>query len=141
VRRLAPIAILLPLLAFVAGCSDSKPYGGETVSATPTKVIGTVPKAETAAVPAKYKNGDPVAGKLVFTGAGGCGGCHTLADAKTSGKVGPNLDQAKPALSLAVTRVTHGQGAMPNFTGQLSDTQIANVTAYVVKASGGNANG
>ena len=139
-RRLAPIAILLPLLVVAAGCSTSKP-GEKVVSPAPSKVIGTVPKAETAAVPAKFKSGDPVAGKLVFTGAGGCGGCHTLADAKTSGKVGPNLDQAKPSLSLAVTRVTHGQGAMPNFTGQLSDTQIANVTAYVVKASGGNANG
>jgi len=29
----------------------------------------------------------------VFTGAAGCGGCHTLAAAGTSGMVGPNLDQ------------------------------------------------
>jgi len=140
VRRLVPIAILLPLLVFATGCSTSKP-GEKVVTPTPSQVIGTVPKAQTAAVPAKYKNGDPTAGKVVFLGAGGCGGCHTLADAKSNGKVGPNLDQAKPALSLAVTRVTHGQGAMPNFSGQLSDTQIANVTAYVVKASGGNLNG
>ena len=58
-----------------------------------------------------------------------------------TGTVGPNLDQAKPPLSLAVARVTKGAGAMPSFKGQLSDKQIADVTAYVVKATGGNANG
>ncbi len=33
------------------------------------------------------------AGKQVFTGIGGCGACHTLAAAGTTGTVGPNLDQ------------------------------------------------
>ena len=79
-------------------------------------------------------------GAKVFASAG-CGSCHTLADAGTNGKVGPVLDQAKPALSLAVLRVTHGQGAMPDFTGTLTKKQIADVAAYVVKASGGNPNG
>jgi cbb3-type cytochrome c oxidase subunit III len=78
-------------------------------------------------------------GKDIFTA--NCGSCHTLADAGTNGKVGPVLDQAKPALSLAVLRLTHGQGAMPNFTGTLTKKQIADVAAYVVKASGGNPNG
>jgi mono/diheme cytochrome c family protein len=32
------------------------------------------------------------AGLQVFTGVGGCGSCHTLAAAKTTGTVGPNLD-------------------------------------------------
>lgn len=32
------------------------------------------------------------AGKQVFTGAGGCGSCHTLAAAGASGTTGPNLD-------------------------------------------------
>ena len=136
VRRLAPLAILL---VFVAGCSTSKP-GEKTVKPTPTKVTGTVPKGDTVTVAAQYKNGNPVAGKQVFTSAG-CTGCHTLADANSHGTVGPNLDQAKPSLSLAVQRVTKGAGAMPAFKGQLSDKQIADVTAYVVKASGGNANG
>jgi cytochrome c oxidase subunit II len=34
------------------------------------------------------------AGKTVFTGAAGCGGCHTLAAAGTSGTTGPNLGTA-----------------------------------------------
>jgi cytochrome c oxidase subunit 2 len=33
----------------------------------------------------------PAAGKLVFTGPGGCGTCHTLAAAGTTGTAGPNL--------------------------------------------------
>ena len=35
-------------------------------------------------------------GKKVFATAG-CGGCHTLKDAGTTGNVGPNLDQLKPS--------------------------------------------
>jgi mono/diheme cytochrome c family protein len=139
VRRLAPIAILLPLVLAAVGCSTSKP-GGKIATPTPQTVVGTVATVPTAAVPAQYKNGDPTAGKAVFKTAG-CTGCHTLKDAGSTGTVGPNLDDAKPPLSLAVLRVTKGAGAMPSFKGQLSDKQIADVTAYVVKASGGNPNG
>lgn len=35
----------------------------------------------------------PAAGKQIFTGPGGCGACHTLAAAGTTGTVGPNLTQ------------------------------------------------
>jgi mono/diheme cytochrome c family protein len=137
VRRLLPLAIFLVL---AAGCSTNKP-GEKTVSPLPATVVGTVPKAApTASVPAKYKNGDATAGKQVFETAG-CKGCHTLKDAGATGTVGPNLDQAQPALSLVVARVTLGKGNMPSFKGQLSDKQIADVAAYVVKATGGNPNG
>ena len=34
-------------------------------------------------------------------------------------------------------RVTMGAGAMPSFKGQLATKQIADVAAYVVKATGG----
>jgi Cytochrome c, mono- and diheme variants len=136
VRRLAPLAIVL---VFAAGCSTSKP-GEKTVSPLPTKVVGTVPAATVAAVPTQYKNGDATAGKQVFLSAG-CVGCHTLADANAHGTVGPNLDQMKPALSKVIARVTKGQGAMPSFASQLKTKQIADVAAYVVKATGGNPNG
>ncbi|MFL5928837.1 MAG: c-type cytochrome [Gaiellaceae bacterium] len=135
-RRVA----LLVLLAFlVAGCSKNRP-GEKVVAPLPSTVIGTVAKQQQASVPQQYQHGDSAAGKKVFETAG-CKGCHTLKDAGATGNVGPNLDQAKPPLSLAVTRVLHGGGAMPPFKGQLSDQQIANVTAYVVKATGGNASG
>jgi mono/diheme cytochrome c family protein len=142
VYRLAHVRRLLPLvfvLVLAVGCSTSKP-GEKTAAPLPTKVVGTVPKEQTATVPSQYKGGDPVAGKQVFQTAG-CAGCHTLKDAGSTGTVGPNLDQAHPPLSLAVQRVTKGAGAMPAFKGQLSDKQIADVTAYVVSKSGGNLNG
>ncbi len=65
VRRLAPIAVLLPLLLAAAGCSTYKP-GEKVVTPTPDTVVGTVATAPTATVPAVYKNGDPTAGKAVF---------------------------------------------------------------------------
>jgi mono/diheme cytochrome c family protein len=140
VRRVAPIAILLVLLAF-AGAGCSKP-GGKIAAPLPTKVVGTVPKATpvSTVVPPQYKNGDPAAGKGVFTSAG-CVGCHTLAAANSHGTVGPNLDDAKPPLSLVVARVTQGKNAMPSFKAQLTAKQIADVAAFVVKSSGGNPNG
>jgi len=139
VRRLAPIAVLLLLVLVAAGCSKSKP-GEKIVTPTAVTVVGTVATTPAATVPAQFQNGDPTAGKKVFASAG-CTGCHTLKDAGSTGTVGPNLDDAKPPLSLAVLRVTKGAGAMPPFQGQLSDKQIADVTAYVVKATGGSANG
>lgn len=141
-RRFAPLAVL-PLLLVAAGCSSSKP-GEKVVQPLPSTVVGTVPKApaQSTAVPAIYKGGDPTAGKQVFETAG-CKGCHTLKDAGATGTVGPNLDTVTPppSLSLAVQRVTKGAGAMPSFKGQLSSKQIADVTAYVVKTTGGNLNG
>jgi mono/diheme cytochrome c family protein len=51
--------------------------------------------------------------------------------------VGPNLDQAKPDIARVVSRVTKGMNAMPPFADQLSAQQIADVAAYVTKATGG----
>jgi mono/diheme cytochrome c family protein len=90
------------------------------------------PPAEPPAAPA----GDPAAGKEVFASAG-CAACHTLADAGATGTIGPDLDQSQPAFELVVDRVTNGRGAMPPFAGTLSETQIQDVAAYVVSATGG----
>jgi len=116
---------------FVTGCGSA-----EVVAPTPNTVVGTVPGQATTTepVPAKYAHGDPAAGKTVFTSKG-CSACHTLKDAGATGTVGPNLDVAKPPLGLAIDRVVNGKGAMPSFKSQLTTTQIADVTAYVVKAS------
>ena len=39
-----------------------------------------------------YADGDAAIGKTVFTGVGGCGACHTLTSAGTTGTIGPDLD-------------------------------------------------
>jgi len=78
--------------------------------------------------------GDAEAGEAVFASAG-CGGCHALEAAGSTGAVGPNLDDAQPDLALVVDRVTHGAGAMPAFDGQLDEKQIEDVAAYVVAST------
>jgi mono/diheme cytochrome c family protein len=125
VRRLAPAAVLA--LFLTAGC------GGEVVAPVAQTVVGTVP-GTTETVPPGYANGDPAAGKTIFE-TKGCTACHTLRDAGATGTVGPNLDVAKPSLGRAVDRVLHGKGAMPPFKDELTTKQVADVAAYVVKAS------
>ncbi len=76
----------------------------------------------------------PTDGKSIF--AANCGSCHTLADAGTSGAVGPNLDESKPSKDLVVDRVTNGQGAMPSFKDSLDAAQIQAVADYVSSSAG-----
>ena len=75
-------------------------------------------------------------GEAIFAEAG-CGGCHTLDAAGTSGNVGPNLDDAKPSKELVIDRVTNGQGVMPSFKDKYSPEQIQAVADYVVASTSG----
>lgn len=74
------------------------------------------------------------AGKTVFET--NCGSCHTLAEAGTSGTVGPNLDELKPEKALVETQVTNGGGVMPAFGGTLSPGEIEAVAEYVSTVAG-----
>ena len=106
------------------GGAETAP-GAETTGGTETTGAPTEPSSA----------GDAEAGSAVFASAN-CGGCHTLADAGAGGTVGPNLDEAKPAESLVVDRVTNGKGAMPSFSGRLDEQQIADLAAYVSSVAG-----
>ncbi len=106
----------------------------ETTEATETETTETT---ETETAGGEAAQGDVAAGKQVFLGPGGCGACHALADAGSTGTVGPNLDEAKPSFELALDRVTSGRGAMPAFKGTLSEQQIRDVAAYVSSVAGG----
>jgi len=149
-RTALVLAALVLALAFAAvGCG-----GDEEASPTPDTVTGTT--TETATTETETTDttetettettgtettepegeGDPEAGKEVFLGSSGCGTCHTLSDAGTSGTVGPNLDDAQPSHDLVVDRVTNGQGAMPSFSSTLSEQQIQDVAAYVSSVAG-----
>jgi mono/diheme cytochrome c family protein len=134
-RRTSLVALLLAIALglLAAGC-----LSGTETTATPDTVVGSLPEATTSTddLPALALTGDATAGKALFASQG-CGGCHTLAAAGSSGNVGPNLDDAKPTTELAVTRVTKGSGAMPPFGESLSAQQIADVAAYVVQSTGG----
>jgi cbb3-type cytochrome c oxidase subunit III len=65
-----------------------------------------------------------------------CSSCHTLAAAGSTGTVGPNLDQLKPAMAIVVRQVTNGGAVMPAFKGKLSDAQIQAVAKYVSSSAG-----
>ena len=129
-------ALAALLAVVVVGCG-----GGKTVGAVPETVVGTVATTPSpdASLPALTLKGDATAGKQVFASAG-CTGCHTLKDAGATGNIGPNLDDAKPAFEMVVTRVSLGKGAMPAFSkakgGQLEDQQIADVAQYVSTVAG-----
>jgi mono/diheme cytochrome c family protein len=74
------------------------------------------------------------AGRAVFTGT--CASCHTLADARASGTVGPNLDRLGPSRAQVAAQVRSGGGGMPAFAGTLSAQQIADVAFYVARTAG-----
>ena len=88
--------------------------------------------AAVAGVPGK--GGQLTSGKDIFVA--NCGSCHTLAAAGTSGTVGPNLDDLKPALARVQTQVINGGTVMPAFKGKLTDAQIKAVAKYVASAAG-----
>jgi cbb3-type cytochrome c oxidase subunit III len=92
--------------------------------------VAADPEAKVA-LPAGAGGDDP---KLLFES--NCGSCHVLADAGTSGTIGPNLDQAKPSLQKAITQITNGGGGMPPFKGQLSQKQIRALAQYLVRVAG-----
>ena len=104
----------------------TQPQGGEEPPAS----------TEQTTTGASEPAGDAAAGEAVFASAG-CGACHTLKAAGSSGNIGPNLDEAKPDLELVINRVTNGKSPMPPFKGQLSEKQIQDVAAYVVASTQG----
>lgn len=114
------------------GAEDGTETEGETETGDATETEGEDGGEDGGAAAA----GNAEAGKAVWD-ANGCGGCHTLAAAGSSGNIGPNLDESKPEPELVVERVRNGMGAMPAFEDQLSDEQIADVTAYVVQSTSG----
>ena len=64
-----------------------------------------------------------------------CAVCHTLADAKSSGEVGPVLDVLKPDAGRVTAAVTNGIGIMPAYD-SLTPAQIEAVALYVSTVAG-----
>jgi mono/diheme cytochrome c family protein len=124
--------------------------------------VAAVPGQDTgalaAAVAAKV-NPTAAVGKTIFTGVGGCGGCHTLSAAATTGTVGPNLNTLKEACATPASQQARGStlqkcietaitdpykylpsgyksGIMPNtFSKTLSPSQIQALVAFLSSAA------
>jgi mono/diheme cytochrome c family protein len=118
--RTVSVSLLAALaLAFTLGFSAC---GGDDDDAAGTTAAGT--------------GGGAADGAAVFASAG-CGGCHTLEAAGSSGQTGPNLDELKPSQDQVATQVREGGGGMPSFADRLSDDEIDAVAQYVSDSAGG----
>jgi mono/diheme cytochrome c family protein len=116
-------ALLLATLALAAaGCGgdDDDEAGGGTTAAETTG-----------------GGGGAADGAAVFASAG-CGGCHTLEAAGSSGQTGPNLDELQPSKDQVAEQVRNGGGAMPSFEDKLSAEEIDAVAQYVSESAGGS---
>ena len=81
----------------------------------------------------------------------GCGGCHTLAAAKSGGATGPNLDEVLPGQSAAMIEESivdpnahiakgYPPNVMPaNFKQTLSAKEIEDLVEYLLKSTGSGA--
>ena len=123
-----PMAIALSALALglgVAACGGDDDAAGTatTTEETTAEETATTTDGETATA----------AGREVFVA--NCGSCHALSDAGTSGAIGPALDGIGLDAAAVETQVRNGGGGMPAFEGQLSDEEIAAVSAYVAESS------
>ena len=145
VAALIFVAMVAAVVVF-AKESEEEGGGAEVTETAPAETNGETAPTDTGSQPGETEpaetepgasgGGDAAAGEAVFVSAG-CGGCHALEAAGSSGAVGPNLDEAMPSLALTIDRVTNGKGVMPAFADQLDETQIQNVAAYVVESTSG----
>jgi mono/diheme cytochrome c family protein len=90
-------------------------------------------------------------GEQIFTAAG-CGGCHQLATAGSSGNIGPSLDQLAAAAGKrepgkdaeqyveeslvdpdAYTVSGFGAGVMPSYEGKLTDKQLQALVQFLLE--------
>ena len=134
-RRAALLVPLVALTLALAGCG-----GSEESQPLPETVQGTLP-AQTESTSTGDQGGstgsaegDAAAGKQIYDEQG-CGSCHALEAAGSSGTVGPNLDDLKPEFAAIVAQVTNGGGAMPPFKDSLSEQQIKDVSAFVFEST------
>jgi mono/diheme cytochrome c family protein len=97
-----------------------------TTNAAPAYAISTPPPA----------SANAAAGAAVYKQAG-CGSCHVLKAAGSSGQIGPNLDTLQPSFAQVSAQVIRGGGSMPSFKNSLTPAQIRNVAAFVSTRAGG----
>ena len=126
-RRSIVVLVLIALSSgvLIAGCGGDDETGA--TGENPATTVSTQGAEE-------GTEGDPAVGKDVFASAG-CGSCHALEEAGSSGTAGPSLDEADVGFDEAVDQITNGGGGMPAFGDQLSKEKIRDVAAFVVESS------
>jgi mono/diheme cytochrome c family protein len=154
--KFAPIAALAAALALgLAACSgDESTTAAETTTTEATTTVATTTEENEQTTGEETVAGDPTAGRDVYTSTG-CGTCHTLSAAGSTGTIGPNLDEQLVASAQEAGKdlpdftresiedpdayVPEGYqaGTMPsNYDEQLSGEQIDDLVAFVVQSVG-----
>ena len=72
-----------------------------------------------------------ILGLEVYNNKAQCGVCHTLKAARSSGEIGPNLDQLNLSMDRIIYSVTNGIGVMQAWEGILTPEEIEAVAYYV----------
>ena len=130
--RIAALLAVLALAAFgFAACGGDDDEGD-----TATTEATTTEETTTADDTGGDAEGNAEAGEAVWVD-NGCGDCHTMKAAGSSGTTGPDLDDVQPDFAAVVSQVTNGGGVMPAFGDSLSEQQINDVAAYVVESTSG----
>jgi mono/diheme cytochrome c family protein len=124
--------------------SESETAQAETTQ-TQTTGTTTTTTTTTGAQPPAAAQGDPAAGKELFSSQG-CSGCHAFTAAGSNGAIGPNLDQALQGKDAAFVHesITDpnkeiAPGYQPNimpstFDESLSPKQIDDLVAFLTKS-------
>ena len=76
------------------------------------------------------------AGKQAFVTAG-CGACHTLKAAGTTGTLGPNLDRSTAPQAAILNAITNGKGTMQAFVDKLTPQQLQDVAEFAYQSRTG----
>jgi mono/diheme cytochrome c family protein len=135
---------------------NPRPSTDNPAVSMPADVVTGQDLADVAAYVAEYAGVPGAAPPTVPGGPGaqvfassGCGGCHTLAAAKSGGTVGPNLDEALAQMSAAMihqsivdpnARIAKGYppNVMPaTYETSLSPKELEDLVAYLVESTSG----
>jgi cytochrome c oxidase subunit 2 len=154
----AAVRVVTPAV-FEKWLGSQKPNGPPPVGTPPPNAAQVgVPGAASAAASGSSSSSSSssasqtsaAAGKAVFTGSAGCGSCHTLAAAGTTGTVGPNLGTSivpsakkagmavKPFIMESILKPNafiaagYGPNVMPQTFGQtLTQTQVQALVNFI----------
>jgi mono/diheme cytochrome c family protein len=114
---MTPRVLLLPLLAAaaLAGCGGDDGGGGGDAGPPPQQVVAS---------------GDAAKGQEVYGQS--CASCH---GPDGGGGTGPRLagQRSYTDAEVVVTQIREGGGGMPAFGDQLSEQELADVSAFVVE--------